>query len=77
MTLTVFPTCVGVNRELSLEGNHELRIPHVRGGEPCSGAGAGRHRQRILHVRGGEPFSSRRALSQTGVFPTCVGVNRR
>ena len=34
----VFPTCVGMNRLITLEKQHYSRVPHMRGDEPLVGS---------------------------------------
>ena len=74
MTLhTVFPTCVGVFRQLHQKAEVRLSLPHVRGGvsHPVSQAGPGTSSSP-------RAWGCFRACSTSSasedVFPTCVGV---
>ena len=72
----VFPTHVGMNREVRAEQLPAIRIPHTRGDEP-----------RVLRIRtsfgivfpthvGMNRQRLRRAHRFAHVFPTHVGMNR-
>ena len=80
-TLYVFPTGVGMNRDLLPDSRPDPSgacVPHRRGDEPasivCSDLGMSK---RVPHRRGDEPVLSLAATSFiVQVFPTGVGMNR-
>ncbi len=75
LDLTVFPTCVGVDRDPARVHRCERRIPHVRGGGPGT-------RLAVQQMREYSPRAWGWTVGPTGrhqasaVFPTCVGVDR-
>mgnify|MGYP006894418239 FL=1 len=72
-TISVFPTCVGVFLETSLDGTEYTGLPHVRGG--VSEVGKAAHKVRWSSPRAWGCFSlSRPHGHHRCVFPTCVGV---
>ena len=69
----VFPTCVGVFLETSLDGTEYTGLPHVRGG--VSEVGKAAHKVRWSSPRAWGCFSlSRPHGHHRCVFPTCVRV---
>jgi len=55
----VFPTCVGMNRDVPKSSTTQSRVPHMRGDEPIISAEE-RMAERCPHMRGDEPNILRR-----------------
>ncbi len=72
----VFPTRVGVNRDVCINLLLFVGFPHTRGGEPFALETGCQRDGRFPHTRGGEPAAPLAIPSANDVFPTRVGVNQ-
>jgi len=70
--LTVFPTCVGMNRSMPIQVYCHHCVPHMRGDEPTYYAKF-EMRGRVPHMRGDEPLAVGECLVADGCSPHAWG----